>query len=436
MPAGFYLVIAAQFTSALADNALLIVAIARLQEMGMPGWWAPLLKFTFTLSYVLLAPWVGPLADAVPKARLMAWMNALKFAGVALLLYGAHPLLSFAVVGLAASAYAPAKYGLITETVSPRLLVAANGWIEVSVVCAVLLGTVTGGVLVSPGLVASDGSAALLRGLQGLSPLLQNVTALALPVMVVLTLYLVAGALNLGIPDSGKQYPPSWAGPRQMLRDFFAGNRLLWADREGGLSLAVTTLFWGAGAALQFIVLRWAQEALNLGLDRAAFMQGVVAVGVVAGAAIAGRWIPLHRAPLVLPMGVAMGLLVPCMSAVSTLAVALPLLALIGACAGFFVVPMNALLQDRGCRLLTAGRSIAVQGFNENLSILCMLAGYAALTAAEVHINMLVGALGLLVALVMCLLILRQRRSSRVLGQRPADKPQDPQAASRPVPLN
>ncbi|KNZ33707.1 MAG: major facilitator transporter [Methylibium sp. NZG] len=423
MPAGFYLIIAAQFTSALADNALLIVAVARLQELGLPGWWAPLLKFTFTLSYVLLAPWVGPLADAVPKARLMAWMNALKFAGVVLLLVGVHPLLSFAVVGLAAAAYAPAKYGLITETVRPELLVAANGWIEVSIVCAVLLGTVTGGLLVSPWVLGAQWSSELIQIAQAAVPALHGITSLAVPVAVVLALYLVAGGLNLGIPDSGKRYPSSWAGPRTMLRDFMAGNRLLWADREGGLSLAVTTLFWGAGATLQFIVLKWAQDALGLGLDRAAYLQGVVAIGVVAGAAVAGRWIALHRATRVLPMGVAMGLLVPCMAAVDTLMVAVPLLAVIGACAGFFVVPMNALLQHRGCRLLTAGRSIAVQGYNENLSILAMLATYAALLAAGVGIGWLIVLLGLLVAAVMCLLILRDRRATPAPRARALDSP-------------
>ena len=412
MPAGFYLIIAAQFTSALADNALLIVAIARLQELGLPGWWAPLLKFTFTLSYVLLAPWVGPLADALPKARLMAWMNALKFAGVTLLLCGAHPLLSFAVVGLAAAAYAPAKYGLITETVRPELLVAANGWIEVSIVCAVLLGTVAGGLLVSPWVLGAEWSAEWLQTVHAAVPALTGVTSLFVPVLVVLALYLLAGGLNLGIADGGQRYPSAWAGPRTMLRDFFAGNRLLWADREGGLSLAVTTLLWGAGATLQFIVLKWAQEALGLGLDRAAYLQGVVAVGVVGGAAIAGRWIALQRARRVLPMGVAMGLLVPCMAAVDTLTVAVPLLALIGACAGFFVVPMNALLQHRGCRLLTAGRSIAVQGYNENLSILAMLATYAALLAADVGVGWLVVLLGLLVAGVMSLLIVNERRAT------------------------
>ncbi len=244
-----------------------------------------------------------------------------------------------------------------------------------------------------------------------------------------LVLYLVAGALNLGIPDSGRRYPSSWAGPRTMLRAFFAGNRLLWADREGGLSLAVTTLFWGAGATLQFIVLKWAQEALGLGLDRAAYLQGGVAVGVVTGAAIAGRWIPLHGALRVLPMGVAMGVLVPCMVAVDSLTVAVPLLMLIGACAGFFVVPMNALLQDRGCRLLTAGRSIAVQGYNENLSILVMLATYAALLAAGVRIGWLIALLGVLVALVMSLLILRERRRCRRLPSMPGVGGFDPSSS-------
>jgi MFS family permease len=434
MPAGFYLIIAAQFTSALADNALLIIAIARLQELGLPAWWAPLLKFCFTLSYVLLAPWVGPLADAVPKPRLMTWMNALKFGGVVLLLCGAHPLLCFAVVGLAAAAYAPAKYGLITETVAPGRLVAANGWIEVSIVCAVLLGTVAGGLLVSPWTLGSDAAALLLQGLRSLLAAPEAITMLVLPIGVVLSLYLLAGVLNIGIPDSGRRYPQAWAGPRRMLRDFAAGNNMLWRDREGGLSLAVTTLFWGAGATLQFIVLRWAQEALGLGLDRAAVLQGVVAVGVVAGAALAGRFVPLQHATRVLPMGVAMGLLVPCMTAVESLAVAVPMLAAIGACAGCFVVPMNALLQDRGCRLLTAGRSIAVQGYNENLSILVMLATYAALLAAGVEIDVLIWGLGALVAVVMGLVMVRERRWAPATRSARTDGCEDPQLNTPPAP--
>jgi MFS family permease len=186
MPRGFLLLIAAQFTSALADNALLIVAIALLQQQGLPGWWAPLLKFSFTLSYVLLAPVVGPLADALPKARLMAWMNALKMLGLGGMLLPLHPVAAYAVVGLGAAGYAPAKYGLVTELVPPHQLVAANGWIEVSIVCAALLGTVLGGGLVSAPMLALglNVSLGLLLGLYGLAALLQ-----------------------WGVPDSGARYP-------------------------------------------------------------------------------------------------------------------------------------------------------------------------------------------------------------------------------------
>lgn len=407
MPGAFYFVLAAQFFSALADNALLIIAIARLYELSLPVWWAPLLKFWFTISYVLLAPWVGQLADAVPKSRLMAWMNGLKFIGAALMLGGVQPLIAFAIVGMAAAAYAPAKYGIVVELLPTQKLIGANAWIEVSVVCAVLCGTVLGGMLVSSWFIilpAAVDVQAIASSMSGGS------TALALPLTVVLALYGLGAALNLGVPAIRSRHARAWTRPQNMLRDFFVANRLLWRDREGGLSLAVTTLFWGAGAALQFIVLRWAQEALQLQLDQSAYLQGVVALGVIIGAALAGRWIRLSDATRVLPLGVAMGLLLLGMAWVGTLPVAIPLLALIGGLAGFFVVPMNALLQHRGYRLATAGRSIAVQGFNENLSVLLMLAAYAALVAAEVPLNVILWLLGLIIAVTMGLLIVRERQ--------------------------
>ena len=260
MPAGFHRLIAAQFFSALADNALLIVTMALLQRRGLPAWWAPLLKFGFTLSYVVLAPLVGPLADAVPKAKLMAWMNGVKVLGVLALLAGANPVAAFVVVGFGAAAYAPAKYGLVTELVAPRQLVAANGWLEVSVVCAVLLGTVFGGVLVSP----------------LLAPLWQHGLA---DLHLLLAVYGLAALLNLGVPDSGARYAARSIHPLALLRDFRDANATLWRDPLGGLSLAATTLFWGAGATLQFIVLRWAQEQIGLPLHQASYLQAAVAVG-------------------------------------------------------------------------------------------------------------------------------------------------------------
>lgn len=406
LPAGFHVLIGAQFCSALADNALLIVTIALLQARGLPGWWAPLLKFGFTLSYVLLAPWVGPLADAFPKGRLMAWMNGVKVLGVLALLVGLSPVLAFAVVGFGAAAYAPAKYGLITELVGPQRLVAANGWLEVSVVCAALLGTVVGGLLVSPWLLGLDWIGATSQWL----PLPVGAAGgLGVSLLLLLLIYALAGLLNLGVPDSGARYPAAALRPLQLVREFRHANRTLWRDGDGGLSLAVTTIFWGVGATLQFAVLRWAADILRLPLDRAAYLQAAVAVGVMAGAAAAGGWVPLRHARRMLVAGVALGLLMTLVAVVTTLAWAVPLLVLVGAVGGLMVVPLNALLQHRGCQLLSAGRSVAVQGFNENASVLAMLAVYAGLLALELPIVTLISGLGLLIAVAMAALIWRER---------------------------
>lgn len=402
MPPGFHLIIAAQFASALADNALLIVTIALLHDQGLPVWWAPMLKFVFTISYVVLAPFVGPLADAFPKARLMAWMNGVKMLGVAALLLGFNPLLAFAIAGFGAAAYAPAKYGLITEMVAPGQLVRANGWVEVSIVCAALLGAVLGGVLVNTGVVEALNSHLRDVGATGL-------TRLQPSLLLLLLVYGAAGLLNVGIPHSGARYPASTINPMVLMRDFWRANRTLWRDPDGGLSLAVTTIFWGLGATLQFVVLKWAADVLQLPLDQSAYLQAAVAVGVVVGASLAGRWVALHQARRVLPAGVLLGLMMPLMAQVSEVWVALLLLVLVGIVGGVLVVPLNALLQHRGYALLSAGRSVAVQGFNENLSVLCMLGVYATLVAMTVPIVPLMTVFGLCIALAIGLLIRRGR---------------------------
>ena len=414
MPRGFYLLIAGQAISALADNALLIVAVALLQERGSPLWWAPLLKFAFTLSYVLLAPAIGPLADAMPKARLMTAMNLVKLTGIALLMAGINPLAAFAVVGFGAASYAPAKYGLVTEMVGPRKLVAANGWIEVSVVCAALLGTVTGGLLVADVLRDSSLSTALS---QCLAPWADS--SLLLSMAVLLAGYLLAALMNAAVPDSGARYAPVRLHVQVLVREFRAASRTLWRDRDGGLSLAVTSIFWGVGATLQFAVLKWATELLGLTLERAAYLQAAVALGVIAGAGLAGRHVALGRAKRVLPAGVVLGLCMPLVASTESLWLAVPLLALVGAVGGVLVVPLNALLQHRGYTLLSAGRSIAVQGFNENLNVLAMLAGYAALIALDVPIVPLMWGFGLLVAGAIALLIRREHVMERRLGPSP-----------------
>ncbi len=398
MPPGFHLLIAAQFVSALSDNALLIVAIALLQQQGNPAWWAPLLKFSFTIAYVVLAPFVGPLADGFPKARLMMAMNALKVGGVLALLAGLSPLGAFCIIGVGAAAYAPAKYGLVTELVGPRQLVAANGWVEVTTVCAVLLGAVLGGVLVSPG---------MARMLLLLWP---GLDALSAATWLLLIGYGLAAVLNLWLPDSGARYRRAHRSPKALVRAFVRAQARLWRDPEGGLSMAVTTLFWGAAAVLQFAVLRWAVDVLGLALGRAAYLQAVVAVGVVGGAALAARRVQLAQALRVLPLGILMGLAVPLVACIDSWQMALPLLLLVGALGGAMVVPLNALLQHRGHQLLSAGRSIAVQNFNENFSVLLMLGLFAVLLALGLDVRTIMVALGVLVAVLVTLLWRRARR--------------------------
>lgn len=408
MPRGFHWLIAAQFFSALADNALLIVTIALLQAQGEAGWWAPMLKFGFTLAYVLLAPGLGDLADAFPKAKLMAWMNAVKWLGAGALLLAVHPVLAFAVVGLGAAAYAPAKYGLITELVPARQLVVANGWIEVSVVMAALLGTGLGGLLLSPFWLDSKPASWLEQAMAGL----QGTVAVPLSasLVAILMLYMLAALLNFRVPDSGARYPQASVRPAPLVREFAKANRTLWRDAQGGLSLAVTTLFWGVAATLQFIILRWGQDVLGLPLNQAAYLQAATAIGVVLGAILAGRFVPLHKAHRMMGAGVLLGLLMPVVASVSSLAWAAAWLVLAGALGGLMVVPLNALLQHRGHVLLSAGRSIAVQGFNENASVLLMLMLYAGLLAWQVPIVLVMWGFGLLIAAVMAALMWRMRR--------------------------
>ena len=410
MKRGFYTIMAAQFFSSLADNALLIAAIALLLQLEGPAWLTPLLKFFFTVSYVVLAAFVGAFADSMPKGKVMFATNTIKIAGCTLLFFhdlvnlpGLAPywfvLLAYAVVGLGAAAYSPAKYGILTELLPPEQLVVANGWIEGLTVGSIVLGTVLGGILIGPKV------SAMLLAFD--FPMLD--TGVDSPaeaaILVIAAVYLVAALFNLAIPDTGARYPRQERNPVRLLLDFSHCFTTLWKDKLGQISLAVTTLFWGAGATLQFIVLKWAEQHLNLPLSQGAILQGVSAIGIAVGAVLAARIIPLKRAVAVLPVGILMGFFVMTLIGVTWMPLVYALLILVGAMAGFFVVPMNALLQHRGHVLLSAGHSIAVQNFNENVSILVMLALYALMIRMNLHINAIIVMFGAFVALAMFLVM-------------------------------
>ncbi len=418
MKRGFYTIMAAQFFSSLADNALLIAAIAQLLELDGPAWMVPLLKFFFTVSYVALAAFVGAFADAIPKGRVMFITNTIKVVGCVMMFFTDYVefagipgytlvLAAYAVVGFGAAAYSPAKYGILTELLPPEKLVAANGWIEGLTVASIILGTVLGGALISPRI------ASLLLAIDVPHIDTGIETPAEAAILVISAIYAVAAIFNLFIPDTGARYGRQQTNPVLLMRDFYICFTALWKDKLGQISLSVTTLFWGAGATLQFLVLQWAAVHLGLPLDKGALLQGITAVGVAVGAVIAGRFIPLRRAMDVLPAGVGMGVVVVAMIFVTSMPLVYALLIVVGAMAGFFVVPMNALLQHRGYVLLSAGHSIAVQNFNENISILLMLAIYSAMIKADFHINTIIVAFGTFVVVAMLGVILRHGYNQR-----------------------
>lgn len=413
MERGFYTIMAAQFFSSLADNALLVVAIALLIDLHAPAYLTPMLKFVFVLFYVILAPFVGAFADSMAKGRVMFVSNTIKITGCCLLFLATHQyfaLAAYAVVGLGAAAYSPAKYGILTELLPPEKLVIANGWIEGLTVASIVLGTVLGGVLITPAVA----DMLLVIDLPFIDTGVDN--ALESGILLIACVYAIAAFFNLYIPNTGVDHRIPKKNPFYLIHEFSHCVRLLWADKLGQISLAVTTLFWGAGATLQFIVLKWAEVSLDYPLNKAAQLQGVVALGIAVGAVLAARWISLRQSVKVIPLGIAMGIVVMAMIMVKDLWIAIALLMIIGGLAGFFVVPMNALLQHRGHILMGAGHSIAVQNFNENLSILTMLLLYAALVWFDVHIYVVIVAFGAFVSIVMTLI-----RKWHVLNQSKED---------------
>ncbi len=403
MPLSFYTILAAQFFSALADNALLPAAIALLIELSAPKSYVPILQVFFVVSYIAFAPFVGAFADAFPKGRVMSTSNAVKFVGCIAMLLGAHPLIAYGIVGFGAAAYSPAKYGILTELLPSSKLVAANAWMEGLTVAAIILGLGLGGYL-------QNGS--LYAKLEFIHPLVKSPAQMA--IAMICLLYVIAALFNLYIPRLPIDHKLPKKNPLYMIHDFWHCFKLLWRDPLGQVSLAVTTLFWGAGATLKIVIIDWAQKVLGFGLDKATYLTIAVAVGIAIGAFIAALTVKLEHAVKVLPVGILMGVLIICMIFVNDWRVAAVFFVAIGAVGGFFVVPMNALLQHRGHTLMGAGHSIAVQNFNENLSIGALNAVYAGMISAHFGINTITIIFGAFVGLTMWWLYIKHRNDKPV----------------------
>ncbi len=402
MKIGFYIILAAQFLSALADNALLFAAIAMLKDLHAPAWHTPVLQEAFIFSYIVLAPFVGAFADSLPKGRVMFVSNNIKIFGCVAMLLGVHPLIAYGLVGLGAAAYSPAKYGILTEYLPPEKLVLANSWMEGLTVMAIILGAVVGGIMLSPSL-----SSTLLSVWDvpyfdtGID------TAAKLAIGIIVGIYILAALFNLYIPRIAIDHKPLNRSPVFLIKAFWHDFKLLWRDPLGQVSLGVTTLFWGTGATLRLLVLAWAGVALHYDFSTAANLTAWVALGIAIGSILAAKFVKLEHSVKVLPMGIAMGLVVLLMIPITHPTLAIILLIVIGAMGGYFVVPMNALLQHRGHLLMGAGSSIAVQNFNENLSIFAMLALYATMEKMNLSIYLIITVFGLLLSGIMTMLYKR-----------------------------
>ncbi len=392
MKRGFYTIMSAQFFSSLADNALFVAAVELLRTSGSAEWQRAALVPMFALFYVVLAPFVGAFADSVPKGKVMFFSNTIKVAGCLMMLFGTHPLMSYAIVGLGAAAYSPAKYGILTELLPPSQLVKANGWIEGLTIGSIILGVLLGGQLIGPRV------ATMLLGFD--MPMID--TGIDTPpeaaISAIVVLYVIAAIFNLYIPRTEAPLQPMVHNLVRLVRDFSDCNARLWNDKLGQISLATTTLFWGVSGNLRYIVLAWAAAALGYNTTKAATLVGVVAIGTAVGAVAASMLMRLDKATRVIPLGIAMGVLVILLNVIHNAVLAAPLLMLLGALGGFLVVPMNALLQHRGHSLMGAGRSIAVQNFNEQAAILGLGALYTGVTKLGMSAFGAISVFGIVVA--------------------------------------
>ncbi|KAB5493911.1 lysophospholipid transporter LplT [Serratia sp. RJAL6] len=382
---GMIAVISAQFLSAFGDNALLFATLALIKQQLYPDWSQPILQMAFVATYIILAPFVGQIADSFAKGRVMMFANALKLAGALVICFGGNPFLGYSLVGVGAAAYSPAKYGILGEITSGEKLVKANGLIEASTIAAILTGSVAGGILADWHVAAALAACALV--------------------------YAGAVVANLYIPRLAAAGPGASWRPQAMTHSFFAACVTLWRDGQTRFSLIGTSLFWGAGVTLRFLLVLWVPVALGIA-DNATptLLNAMVAVGIVVGAGAAARFVTLKTVKRCMPAGILIGVAVAVFALQTTMLNAYVLLALIGMLGGFFVVPLNALLQERGKHSVGAGNAIAVQNLGENAAMLLMLGLYSLVVKLGVPVVGVGVGFGVVFALAISALWWSQRR--------------------------
>jgi LPLT family lysophospholipid transporter-like MFS transporter len=345
-------VLLAQFFSAFSDNALLFATLALLKNASYPDWSQPILQMVFVLAYIVLAPFVGQVADRFSKGRVMMVANLLKLLGVAVIGSGLSPFLGYSLVGIGAAAYSPAKYGILGELLPKEQLVKGNGLMEASTIAAILLGSVSGGLLAD--------------------------WHISMALLVCAIVYALAVVANVMIPKLAPARPQGHYHPVRLVKEFAEACQILWQDKACRFSLIGTSMFWGAGVTLRFLLVIWVPVALGIQDNTTpTTLNAMVAVGIVVGAFLAAKLVSLQHAGRALPAGIVVGLLVIVFALETHLLPAYGVLVLVGVFGGFFVVPLNALLQEKGQHTVGTGNAIAVQNLGENTMMLGMLMLYS-----------------------------------------------------------
>jgi MFS transporter, LPLT family, lysophospholipid transporter len=348
---GMIAVLIAQFVSALADNALLFAAIALLKSLAAPAWQIPMLQEFFVVAFIVLAPFVGPFADGFPKGRVMLFANLLKLLGASAMLLGLNPLIAYGLVGVGAAAYSPAKYGILSELVSAEKLVKANSLMEGSTIVAILLGALLGGKLAS--------------------------ISVPIALFSICGCYFLAILANTFIPRLAVARPDTKFQILKLAKEFFEALKVLSVNKDARFSLIGSSIFWGAGSTLRLLLVAWVPIALGVSdLSLAANLSGAIAIGIAIGAALAGKFVTLKNINRVLPAGLLIGIFIMLFAHATQLYTSIALLIFIGTAGGFYVVPLNALLQERGHETVGAGNAVAVQNFFENISMMALVGLY------------------------------------------------------------
>ena len=379
-------VYSAQFCSAFADNALLITAIAILKSMEQSQQ-IPWLQAIFVLPFILLAPFVGVFADSHSKGRVMMLGNGLKLIGAASLILDVYPLWGYALVGIGAAIYSPAKYGILTQLVSSERLVKANAWMEGSTLVAILLGVVIGGFLADWSVVAS--------------------------LWLLIGVYMLAALLNLGIPKLAAERPYQGESLKQLLFIFAQEVSALWRHPQARATLIGTSAFWATGSTLRLMLFAWVPVALLVEDNQLpATLMGMVSIGIMIGAGFAAWRLQHHQLMHALLGGLLLSPLLFALAYTTNLSLAVLLLIAIGAAGGWFIVPLNAALQHHGQAHMGTGRALAVQNLWENVAMFVAVSIYG-LVIGSVDVISLIILLSLLLGAILIALILNLARKQQ-----------------------